>query len=108
MTVGSKAPYAKPRNESGMKQSLKAPGDFPKTAPTSTAWLHKKLPAIQRGNEANHGRQWRIAQDDLLTARLNEEKQIAELTSNRRPGLIGEAGRARAGQRAAQQVYNMQ
>ena len=61
-----------------MKQNLKASGDFPKSGPTSTAWLHKKLVAIQHGSEANHGRQWRIAQEDLLTARLNEEKQISE------------------------------
>ena len=107
MTVGSKAPYAKARNEAGMKQNLKTSGDFPKSGPTSTAWLHKKLAAIHRGNEGNIARGWRMAQEDLLTARLHEEKQISELTTNRHPSLIGEAGRARAAQRAAEEVYNM-
>ena len=107
MTFGSKTPYAQPRNESGMKQSLKASGDFPKSGPTSTAWLHKKLAAIHRGNEGNIARGWRMPQEYLLTARLNEEKQISQLTTSRRPSLIGEAGRARAAQRAAEEVYNM-
>ena len=98
MTVGSKAPYAKPRNEAGMKQRLKASGDFPKSGPTSAAWLHKKLAAIHRRNEGNIARDWRRAQVGLLTARLDEEKQISQLTTTRRAGPIGEAGRARAAQ----------
>ena len=89
-----------------MKQNLKTSGDFQESGPTSTAWLHKKLPAIHRGNEGNVVRGYRMAQENLLTARLDEEKQISELTTNRRAGLIGEAGRARATQRASQRVYN--
>ena len=46
-----------------------------------------------------------MAQEDLLTARLDEERQIQQLTQGRRPQLIGEAGRARAAQRAAEQVF---
>ena len=96
MAVGSKAPYAKPRDEAIMKRNHNNSGDFPKSGPTSTAWLHKKLVATQRGNEGNVARGYRMAQENLLTARLDEEKQISELTTNRRAGLIGEAGRARA------------
>ena len=105
MTVGSKARYAKLRNEAVMKQDHQQSGGYPKSGPTSTAWLHKKLVAIQRGNEGNIARDYRMAQENLLTARLDEEEQISELTTNRRAGLIGEAGRARAAQRASEQVY---
>ena len=72
--------------------------------------MHKKLEQIKRGNEGNTARTHRMAQEDLLTARLDEERQISELTTARRPGLIGEGGRVRAAQRAAQraaeQVFN--
>ena len=66
--------------------------------------MHKKLEQIKCGNEGNIGRTHRMAQEDLLTARLDEERQISELTTARRPGLIGEGGRVRAAQRAAEQV----
>ena len=105
MTAGSRAAYAKPRNEALLKQNHQKSGDFPRSGPTSTAWLHKKLVAIQRGNEGNIARDYRMSQENLLTMRLDEEKQISELTTNRRASLIGEAARAKAAQRAAEQVY---
>ena len=105
MSIGSRAPYAKPRNETQLKRDLHKSGDFTKTGPTSTACLHKKLVAITRGNEGNVARDYRMAQGNLLTARLDEEKQISELTTNRRARLIGEAARAKAAQRAAEQFY---
>ena len=67
--------------------------------------MHKQLQTIQRGNEGNIARAHRMAQEDRLTARLYEERQISELTTARRPGLIGEGGRVRAAQRAAEQVF---
>ena len=103
--MGSRAPYATPRREAVMKQNLQKSGDFPESGPTSVEWLHKKLVKIQRVNEGNIGRDHRLAQENLLTARLDEEKQISELTTNRRASLIGEAARAKAAQRAAEQVY---
>ena len=78
--------------------------DFPKWGPTSTDWMHKKQLLIQKGNEWNIARDMRMAQENRLRARLDEEKQLSELTTGRRPQLIGEAGRARAAQRASQQV----
>ena len=63
--------------------------------------------AIQRGNEGNLAREYHKAQENRLTARLNEEKQIQELTTNRRAGLIGEAARVRGAQRAAERIYAM-
>ena len=102
---GSRAPYAKARNENVMKQNLKRSEDFPDSGPTSVAWYHKKLQAIQRGNEWNVARAARIAQENRVTARLDEARQISELTTARRPGLIGEGGRVRAAQRAAEQVF---
>ena len=89
-----------------MKANLKKSGIFPDSGPTSTAWMHKKLEQIKRGNEGNIARTYRTAQEDRLTARLDEERQISELTTARRPGLIGEGGRVRAAQRAAEQVFN--
>ena len=89
-----------------MKANLKNSGLFPESGPTSTAWMHKKLEQIKRGNEGSIARSYRMAQEDLLTARLDEERQISELTTARRPGLIGEGGKARAAQRAAEQVFN--
>ena len=49
-----------------------------------------------------------MAQEDRLRARLDEEKQIESLTTGRRPQLIREAGRTRAAQRAASQVFATQ
>ena len=89
-----------------MRSNIKQSGDFPDSGPTSTAWMHKKHLQIQRGNEWNIARDYRIAQENRITARLDEEKQISDLTTGRRPGLIGEAGKARAAQRAVAQVFN--
>ena len=105
MSLGSRAEYAKPRDEPRMKKKHIASGDYPKSGPTSTAWLHKKQMEIIKGNSGNLARDYRIAQENLLTARLDEEKQISELTTNRRASLIGEASRARGAQQAAAQVY---
>ena len=89
-----------------MKANLKNSELFPDSGPTSTAWMHRKLEQIKRGNEGNIARTHRMAQEDRLTSRLDEERQIAELTMGRRQGLIGEGGRVRAAQRAAEQVFN--
>ena len=88
-----------------MKANLEGSGLFPDTGPTSTAWMHKKLELIKHGGEGNFARAYRMAQEDLMTARLDEERQISELTTARRPGLIGAGGRVRAAQRAAEQVF---
>ena len=104
MTFGSRAEYAKPRNEPQMKKTHLASGDFPKSGPTSTAWVNKKQMEIQKGNQGNLARDYRMAQENLLTARLDEEKQISELTTNRRASLIGEVSRARGAQQAAAQL----
>ena len=100
---GSKATFAKPRNEQRMKANLKNIELFPDSGPTSTAWVQKKLEQIKRGNEGNTARTHRKTQED---SRLDEERQISKLTTARRPGLIGEGGRVRAAQRAAEQVFN--
>ena len=106
MPYGSVAPYAAtPRNERTLRRSLAKSEEFPATGPNTVDWTHKKLEAIQKGNECNFARSYRLAQEDLLTARLDEERQISELTRGRRPQLIGEAGRARAAQLAAEQVF---
>ena len=105
MTIGSRAEYAKPRDEQRMKKTHIASGDYPKDRPTSTAWLHKKQMEIIKGNSGNLARDYRIAQENLLTARLDEEKQISQLTTGRRASLIGEAARARGAQRAASLIY---
>ena len=89
-----------------MKVNMKNSGLFPDSGPTSAAWMHKKLEQIKRGNEGNIARTYRMVQEDLLTARLDEERQISDLTTARRSGLIGEGGRVRAAQRAAEQVFN--
>ena len=60
---------------------------------------------IHKGNQGNLARDYRMAQENLLTARLDEQKQIFQLTTNRRASLIGEAARARGAQQAAAQVY---
>ena len=102
---GSRAPFAAPRDERRMKVNLKNSGLFPNQGPTSTAWMHRKLEQIKRGNEGNIARTHRMAQEDRLTSRLDEERQVAELTKGRRHELIGEGGRVRAAQRAAEQVF---
>jgi hypothetical protein len=102
---GSRAVFANPRNERRMKANLKNSELFPDSGPTSTAWMHRKLEQIKRGNEGNIARTHRMAQEDRLTSRLDEERQVAELTKGRRHGLIGEGGRVRAAQRAAEQVF---
>ena len=83
-------------------------GDFPEFGPNSTAFLNKKLVAAQRGNQYNLAREYRQAQESLVNARSDEERQMSELTTARRQTLRGEGGRVRAGLRAAEQVYNMQ
>ena len=88
-----------------MKANLKNSELFPDSGPTSTAWMHRKLEQIKRGNEGNIARVHRMAQEDRLTSRLDEERQVAELTRGRRQGLIGEGGRVRAAQRTAEQVF---
>ena len=107
-TFGSRASYADPRNEREMRNALKNSGRFPTEGPTSTAWLNSKLSLAQRGEEWNVARAWRMAQEDLVTARLDEEKQIQDLMTNRRPSLIGEGARVRNAQRVAEQAYQMQ
>ena len=55
---------------------------------------------IVKGNAGSLARDYRLAQEALLTARLDEEKQVSQLTTNRRASLIGEAARARGAQHA--------
>ena len=105
---GSRAPYAPPRNERAIRSNLKRSEDFPEFGPNSTAFLNKKLAATQRGNQYNLAREYRLAQESLVNARSDEERQMSELTTARRQTLRGEGGRVRAGLRAAEQVYNMQ
>ena len=106
MTFGSRAAYAKPRNEGAMRANLKQSGDFPAWGPTSTARLHKQHLLIQRGNEYNTAREIRMSREDLMTARLDEERQLSDLTTARRPNLRGAGGNVRAAQRAAAQVFD--
>ena len=103
---GSRAPYAPPRNERAIKSNLKRSEDFPEFGPNRTAFLNKKLAATQRGNQYNLAREYRQAQESLVNARQDEERQMSELTTARRQTLRGEGGRVRAGLRAAEQVYN--
>ena len=106
MPYGSRQPYAAtPRNELAMRQGVRRDEKFANPSPNSVDWAHRKLAKIQKGNEGNFARSYRMAQEDLLTARLDEERQIQQLTQGRRPQLIGEAGRARAAHRAAEQVF---
>ena len=105
---GSRAPYAPPRNERAIRSNLKRSEDFPEFGPNSTAFLNKKLAATQRGNQYNMARAYRQAQESLVNARSDEERQLSELTTARRQTLRGEGGRVRAVLRAAEQVYNMQ
>ena len=46
-----------------------------------------------------------MGRENLLTTRLDEENQLADITTARRPGLRGEGGKVRAAQRAATQVF---
>ena len=103
---GSRAPYAPPRNERAIRSNLNRSGDFPEFGPNSTAFLNKKLAAIQRGGQYNIAQEYRQAQENLSNARSDEERQMSELTTARRQTLRGEGGRVRAGLRAAEQVYN--
>ena len=106
--LGARAPYAPPRNERTIRSNLKRSDDFPEFGPNSTAFLNKKLAATQRGNHYNLAREYRQAQESLINARSDEERQPSDLTTARRQTLRGEGGRVRAGLRAAEQVYNMQ
>ena len=106
MTFGSRAPYAKVRNERQMKENMHRSDHFPDTGPSSAAWMHKKLELIKLGQEGDLGRMHRLARENLTEARLNEEKQISQLSTGRRAGLIGEGARVRAAQQAAEQIYN--
>ena len=101
MPFGSRAAYAKPRNEKAMGANLKQSGDFPDWGPNSLARLHKQHLLIQRGNEYNTAREIRMNRGDLLTARLDEERQLADLTTARHPNLRGAGGNLRSAQRAA-------
>ena len=102
---GSRAPFAAPRDERRMKVNHKRSELFPDQGPSSAAWMHKKLELIKRGGEGNLARAYRMSQEESQKARLDEERQLSELTTARRPGLIGEGGRVRAAQRAADQVF---
>ena len=106
-SFGSRTIYAKPRDERRMRANLAESELFPSAGRSSLDWMHKKLAVVQRGHDVNLPRTARMQQEDLLTMRRNEEKQIADLRTARRPQLIGEAARAQAAQRAAEQVYNM-
>ena len=89
-----------------MRANLKQSGVYPAWGPTSTARLHKQHLLIQRGNEYNTTREMRMNKEDLLTARLDEERQLSDLTTARRPNLRGAAGNVRSAQRAAAQVFD--
>lgn len=58
-SMGSRAVYANPRDEQRMKKNHTASGDYPKSGPTSTAWLHKKQMEILKGNQGNLARDYR-------------------------------------------------
>jgi len=45
-----------------------------------------------------------MSREDLLTARLDEERQLSDLTTARRPNLRGAAGNVRSAQRASAAV----
>ena len=105
-SFGSRAPYAKARDEPAMQQRLIQSGDYPDSGQTSAHWMHKRLQAIRLGNEWNVARNARIAQENRVSARLSEERQLSELNAARRGNLQGERGRVRAAQRAAEQVIN--
>ena len=53
-------------------------------------------------------REYRQAQESLVNARADEQRQMSEINIARRQTLRGEGGKVRAELRAAEQVYNMQ
>ena len=107
MPYGSRQPYAAtPRNEPAMRQVVRRDEKFIDPGPNSIDWTHKKLAKIQKGNESTFAGSYRMAQEELITSRLDEERQMQELTRGRRPQRIGEPGRARAAQRAADHVFH--
>ena len=109
--MGSRAPYAEARNEQAIKSNMKRSqksGDFPEFGTSSTAFINKKLTAIQHGNQYNMARTYRLAQEDLVNARADQDRQVSELTTARRSTLRGYSSGLRSGLRAAEQVYNMQ
>ena len=106
MSMGSRAPYATARNEQAIRSNLKRSGDFPEFGTNSTTFINKKLAAIKRGNEYNLAQEYRQAQENLVNARADEDRQLSELTTARRSTLRGYGGQVRSGLRAAQQVYN--
>ena len=89
-----------------MRQGVRRDEKFIDPEPNSIDWTHKRLAKIQKGNEGNFARSYCMAQENQITARLDEERQVQALTQGRRPQHIGKAGRARAAQRAADQVFN--
>ncbi len=93
------------RDVSQMKRNLKGSGLFPELGKNHTDWLNNKIEKARKGQEASQVRTWRMAQEDRVTAQLDQEKAVSELRAGRRATLIGESGRARAAQRAAEEVY---
>ena len=93
------------RDESQMKRNLKGSGLFPELGKNHTDWMNDKIEKARKGQEASQVRTWRMAQEDRVTAQLDQEKAVSELRTGRRATLIGESGRARASQRAAEQVF---
>ena len=71
-----------------MRQGVRRDDKFVNPGPNSVGWTHKKPTKIPKGGEGYFARSYRMAQEDLLTARLDEERQIQELTQGRRPQLI--------------------
>ena len=104
--MGSRAPYAPTRNERFIRSNLKRSEDFPDFGTNSTTFVNKKLATIQRGNQYNLAREYRQAQENLVNARADEDRQLSELTTARRSTLRGYVGQVRSGLRAADQVYN--
>ena len=111
MSMGSRAPYAPARNEQAIRSNQKRSGDLPEFGTSSTAFINKKITAIQHGNQynvLNVAREYRLAQENLVNHRADQDRQLSELTTARRSTLRGYAGHVRSGLRAAEQVYNMQ
>lgn len=106
MTFGSRAPYAKARNERQMRRNMDRSDHFPYSGPSSAVWMHKKRQMVLLGQEGDIVRMHRLARENLMEARPNEEKQVSQLSTGRRAGLTGEGARVRAAQQAAEQIYN--
>ena len=104
--MGSQAPYAPPRNEQTIRSNLNKSGDFPEFGTNSTAFINKKLATIQCGNQYNLAREYRQDQENLVNARTDDDRQLAEPTTAKRSTLKGYGGQVRSGLRAAEQVYN--